>query len=428
MFFSIPRFGLLLAGISAAISFASVGIVSAEEWTDLRGTRTIEAKMVGMWGDNVVLQLQNGKRVTVNANALKSDSRIQARQLQRELAEVRTARIAELKGRATEAAMPAPNPLPTPPKTSSYQPVAAGQKVDAFLNSVDDQVRAGHAIAIYDALPPSYRADVASIVTEAAMKIDDPGWQATVGTLHQFGDVIVTHQRWFLSHPRITQLPTDALEMVEGELLTIAGAIRAGLSPDVTNLQTIQSGGFEKWIKQFDAATADYIAQAYRMSAATDRTITVQSETADAAVVTIETSAGKSKVTFQNVDGFWVPKSMADAWTDDVAAIKQTIADAPAGTLLAAVAFITAPIATATQPMTTASTEDAFHGAMESLFTSAETIIAAAGKLLGKDFSLARKSSNNGYGNSYDSDYGDDYEAEMAAQHEAEMAAQQGGR
>lgn len=427
MFFFNPRSGLLLAGISAAISLASVGTASAEEWTDLRGTRTIEAKMVGMWGDNVVLQLQNGRRVTVNANNLKSDSRIQARELQRELAQARTARITELQDRATEAAMPAPNPLPTPPKTSGYQPIAAGQKIDAFLNAVDDQVRAGHMIAIFDSLPPSYRADVASIVTEAATKIDGPGWQATVGTLHQFGDAIVTHQRWFLSHPRINQLPIDALEMVEGELLAIAGALRVGLSPDVTNLQTLQSGGFEKWIQQFDAATADYVAQAYRTSSASDRTITVESETTDAAVVTIETSSGKSKVIFQNVDGYWVPKSMADKWTDDVAAIKQRIADVPTGTLMASIALVTAPIAMAAQPMASAPTEDAFHGAMESLFTGAETILAAAGQLLGQDFSLARRSSAGGYGD----DYGDDYDAQMAAEYEAEMAAEQaaqGGR
>lgn len=428
MFDSNFRFGLPLAGIAITLSLACAGTASAEEWTDLRGTRTIEAKMVGMWGDNVVLQLQNGKRVTVNANSLKSDSRIQARQLQRELADARTARIDELKQRAIEAALPAPNPLPTPPKTSAYQPIASGQRIDAFLKSVDDQVRAGHVMAIYDALPPAYRADVTSIVTEAANKIDGPGWQATVGTLHEFGDAIVTHQRWFLSHPRITQLPIDALEMVEGELLTIAGALRSGLSPDVSNLQTLQSGGFEKWMKQFDAATADYIAQTYRMSNAANRTVTVESETAEAAVVTIDASGGKSKVTFQNVDGFWVPKSMADKWTDDVAAIKQTIAGVPAGTLLAPVAFVTSPIASAVGPMTTASTEDAFHGAMESLFTGTEAILAAAGKLLGKDFSLAKKSSNGGYYNGMDDSYGSDYDDEMAAQYEAEMAAEQEGR
>lgn len=385
-----------------ALAPALPGRVSAEEWTDLRGNRTIEAKMIGMWGDNVVLQLQNGKRVTVNANSLRSESRIQARQLQRELAETRTTRIEELRSRAADAALAAPNPLPKPRPTSAYRPIAAGQKVEPFFRAINDQVRAGHLIAIHDALPPSYRADVKALVTQAAMKIDDSDWQATIGTLHQFGDAIVSHQRWFLSHPRMAQLPTDALETIEGEFLTIADALRVGLSPDTTSLQALQSGEFEKWLTRFDAATADYIAQAYRLSSIDDRTITVVSETADAATVTIGSSGNAttgtgSTITFQNVDGYWVPKSLADTWTDHVAAIKQSIADAPTGTLMTTIRLVTSLIASVTQPMTTASTEAEFHDAMEALFLGSDAIVAAAGQVLGKTFSLAQRSPGNSF-------------------------------
>ncbi len=424
------RFTIAVAVSFGLFSAPATITATAEEWTDLRGTRTIEAKMVGMWGDNVVLQLQSGKRVTVNTNSLRSDSRIQANRLQRELAEARTTRIGELQDRAVESALPAPNPLPSPPKTSAYQPIAANQKVDAFLKSIDDQIRSGHVIALFDSLPPSYRADLAGLVKEASMKIEAPGWDQTVGALHQFADTLVTHQRWFLSHPRIATLPTIALETVEGEVLTIADALRVGLAPEVTNLKGLQSGGFETWLKTFDAATADHFAQAFRLSSIAARTITVESEKDGVAIVTIENDAGKSKVTYQNVEGFWVPKSMADSWTDKIASMKQYVADAPAGTLLGPIALLGAPLQQVAMPMASAPTEDAFHGAMESMFTSTETFIAAAGQVLGKDFSLAKKTAGNGYGNGYGNSGSSesDYEAQMQAEYNEQMAAEQATR
>ncbi len=44
---------------------------------------SVDAKMVGMWGDSVILQLSNGRRVTVKLDDLRSESRIQARELAR---------------------------------------------------------------------------------------------------------------------------------------------------------------------------------------------------------------------------------------------------------------------------------------------------------------------------------------------------------
>ncbi|TWU59770.1 hypothetical protein Poly51_00420 [Rubripirellula tenax] len=429
------RLRFLATGIACAgFGMATIGssTASAESWTDLRGTRTIEARMIGMWGDNVMLELQNGNRVSVNMNALRSESRIQAQQLSRELKRTRGERVAELQGQAIEAAAPAPTPIPVPPPAPAYVLPTADTTVDAWLKQIESSVRDGHVRAIYDALPPSYRADVNEIVKTAAEKMDAETWQSTVGTLHQLGDLIVTKQRWFLSSPRIKNLPPSEFDTVNEEVMTLAGALRMGLAPDVTSLNQLRSKPFDQWLSTFDKASSSYIAQLFNdVGGLSSRTVTVDSTKDDTAIVSIDQGGKKSRVTFTKVEGYWVPKSLADNWTTSVASLKQSVADEPAATLLSAVMPFTSSLASMTGPMATASTADQYHFAMESIFTSTQTLesgLTWIGGMLGKKLSMTGSSpyGNNGYSNSYEEEMMmNDYDPEDMARQRAEM---EGGR
>ena len=85
--------------------------VQAEKWTSLSGNRTVEATMVGMWDNQVVLVLTGGRKINVPMDSLIAESRIQAGQLAARLQQQREALTSEIKKVAEEAAAPAPNPL-----------------------------------------------------------------------------------------------------------------------------------------------------------------------------------------------------------------------------------------------------------------------------------------------------------------------------
>ena len=81
--------------IIAAMSMVGMSVAKAELWTDLQGTRTVEARMVGLWGDSVILELAGGKRVAVKLEDLRSESRIQAQKLALQLKASRADRVSE---------------------------------------------------------------------------------------------------------------------------------------------------------------------------------------------------------------------------------------------------------------------------------------------------------------------------------------------
>ncbi|MGB7323783.1 MAG: hypothetical protein WBD31_02855 [Rubripirellula sp.] len=403
----------------------------AESWTDLRGTRTIEARMVGLWGDSVILEMLNGKRISVKLDALRSESRIQAQDLARQWQKTRGTRIGELQGRATEAAAPAPNPLPMPPAAPPYAAPKTDLAIGAFLDQIETLVRDGHVRAIYDSLPLTYRNDINDIVKLAAEKSDQATWNASIGKLQQFGEAVVTKQRWFLSSPRVKQLPPDTFNTMAEEVLTTAGGLRVGLSPDVISLEKLRTTPIDKCVADLDAAIAPFVAQLFSYGGRSGRTVTVDSEKEDTAVVSIEQEGKKSRVTFTKVDGFWVPKSMADSWTESVESAKATISESTGGDLFPAVTGFATMVGSFSEPMLASTTADQYHGAMESIFSGAalmETALAGFGDMIGKRFSLTGKSPNGGYG--YDDYSGmDDYDdysgMDESSNYEEEMRRQE---
>ena len=72
----------------------------------------------------------------------------------------------------------------------------------------------------------------------------------------RLGDIIVTHQTWFLSSPRIQALPANDLAVVEEQILPLANLMRVGLSPEATNLNQLQAVSFGQWLAERDEVIA----------------------------------------------------------------------------------------------------------------------------------------------------------------------------
>lgn len=381
--------------LAAVLTFAHWQPVAAEDWTNLRGTHTVEAEMIGLWGDSVVLELSNGRRIAVKLSDLRSESRIQAQELAASINGARLGRVKELQGQAAEAAAPAPNPLPQPPPAPAYVAPTKGAKATDFLSQLDGAIENGHLIAIYDSLPPNFRQDVDDVAKLAAQKVSPATWQAIVGSLHQVGDLIVTRQKWFMSSPRIQMMPPEKADQIEVQGILLAGLLREGLRPEAMQLEQIQSGDFRSWLVDRDNAMAPYLAKLFQYSGSA-RTITVESEKGDTVVADVGEG---NKVSFTNVDGFWVHSSLAEGWDDNIQSLKEEITAAPDGAYLDTYALMLGAFAPAIGPMAEAKDAGQFHEAMETVFPPMETIANSVAAMFGRSTRLA---SRGGGGGGYD--------------------------
>jgi hypothetical protein len=403
---------LLISGSNAA---------QAETWTSLRGTHSVQARLIGIWNGSAVLELDGGRRVSVRLSDLRSESRIQAQELAKVIQQSRIGRVKDLQGDAAAAAAPAPDPLPQPPPARPYTAPQPGADPGQFLSQLDTAVADGHIVAMFDSLPPSYRKDVNEIVRLGAQKIDPNTWRALLGTIHQLGDVIVTRQRWLLSSPRVKSLPPDQLGKIEGPLLSFAGALRDGLNPEAMQLETLQTMEFGQWLAERDAVMAPHLAQLHRQGDAVGRQITVDSVRGASAIVTIAGEGSSKKVTFTQIEGYWVPKTLADGWANSIASHRNEISQTPDGTYLNWAGMLIAPVAPGIQSLAQADDASGFHTAMDAFMTSNEPLVASLAPIFGRDVNLAsRGGGRSGYNGDMEG-MDDMYDEEMDMEMEMEM-------
>lgn len=419
----------ILGGIAMILATNMIGTPTgrAETWTSLRGTHSVDAKMIGLWGESVILELNNGRRVSVKLLDLRSESRIQAQELARKLDSSRGDRINELKGQATAAAAPAPDPLPQPAPAPEYVAPQPNQSAADFFDQLDSAIASGHLLAIYDSLPPSYRQDVDEVVRLSAQGMDFAAWQRLIDTVHQLGDLIVTRQKWFLSSPRVQALSPEQQELAAGPLLSLAGVLRAGLDPDAMQLEKLQSTDFRQWLAERDQAIAPYLAQLFQqIGMGSLRQVTIESEQNGLAVASFTVDGAPRRVTYALVEGYWVPKSLADQWGEQVATWKQG-PQSPLSTSVASASMMLQALQPMLGSLASAGDAAAFHSEMESIFAPAQTMITTLAGVLGRSANArGRGNGPAGYGgyeaDMYEEDlYGEGMEMEMDMDMEMEM-------
>ncbi|WP_345683967.1 hypothetical protein [Novipirellula caenicola] len=429
------------------------GPVQAETWTALRGNHSVDAELLGIWEGNAILKMPDGRRVSVPLIHLISDSRIHANKVNETIQTHRAELVSELKAQAAEAAAPAPTTLPEPPEAPEYRPLDKDATAIETLQHLQDQSSSGHLLlAYFDSLPPKYRADLDGIVKAGTSKLDAASINSSVGPLYNAADLVVTHQNWIFSHPRMKMLDGNTRETLRTLLLNAAGAIRATLDPAALTAEKLDSMQLRDWLVQRDRAVAPYLYALQSVlpaSAVTfeeydaskqnpyggygdepgydpdyDSSMEIAELSGEegppgdapakpdaATPPKPESNEAKVKVT-QNgrsvildmvrVDGYWIPKSLSENWKESVAAKKEKAASSGLMSLLSSPA-ITA-VGSMLQPtidtLSAANTAEEFHQAMETVFQQAQTFASVLGGLAGNSSGISNpwqpaKSSSN---------------------------------
>lgn len=253
----LPAIFLLLA------SAATNPVSAADQWTNLHGTSTVTAEMLGMWNGRILLLLENGRRVSVKKDDLEARSRIQADARFEELQQRLSERREEIKSIAEEASSPAPRNMPPGsasagsaiPNSPRYEPVPEGSDLRETLVGIRDQLLAGHVRVLYDTLPASHQKAVDDLFNAMLAKVDAQAVDAQRQTLHGIGEVIVSRQRWLFSHPRLA-LMNDSQQ---AEMLASAEFLRAMFSEDVMSIEAMRGRSFGETLAKVDEIIAPYL-------------------------------------------------------------------------------------------------------------------------------------------------------------------------
>ena len=425
-------FGLTV-GLLACRPLERTRVDAGERWTSLHSSRTIEADFVGMWGEQVVLQLSD-RRVAVDVNDLVAESRILARRLAEEQQQNRNTMVSQIQAEADEAAAPAPTPLPRPESAPSYQPPTSGSLMDR-IEWFNIENKNGHGLlAAFDALPPSYQGEIERLTRMSLAKLDTDQTMQAIGAVQSIGDLIVTRQRWVFSYPLLEALPPESSEPLESMLLDFAGLLRDGLDPAQLKLDELKTRPMRAWLVGFDQRIAPYVASLNSQMeslGANDPEYTVVEEGDGKATVEVSFGGATDSMEWVYIEGMWVPANMKqEEFTEGMKKWEESLQSVPDGSVLAGgeAAMVQAAIAQFTAPLREAETAREFHSQLDTLVNGVTPMISmglqmAQANLGGPN----RPGGMSGFGNSeYGQGYpGSGYEEQMMGMDEMEAYEQQ---
>lgn len=244
------------AGLSAVV-FLNVSSfpASADQWTNLRGTNTVSAELIGIWNGRAILKMDTGRQVAVRLEDLNAESRIRAQDMQEDIDRRLSERVTELDAIATEAAAPAPATLPIPEAAPAYMPPTDGADLQTWLNHKQAEAKAGHLRVYYDTLPKSQQAQAEELFKAALLKLDANHWELTRSSLHRISNLIVNKQRWVFSHPKFEGLSDSQRE----SLIDLASAFQRWGTPEIASIEKLRSGTLSDAFVNLDEAVSPFL-------------------------------------------------------------------------------------------------------------------------------------------------------------------------
>jgi hypothetical protein len=300
-----PRWLLCLAGVLLGLSS---GFARAETWIDATGKFRVEAKFLGLKGQDVYLKKDSdGATIKVPLSKLSAESQKLAR---------------ELAGGA-------------PAGAAADTPDAAARAIVADLES-------GNLRAVWDAFPASYQKDVNDLIHTFAASMDADMWKGGADIVKKVQQILEQKKKFILAYPDVAPL-ADQLTPHYDKIVDVLKAIVTSELSDLSKLKTLDLGKFldgsgkkilEKiaaFAKEADPASvakaglpgASVLADVPNLKKMKFTTVSMDG---DAAKLRIEEEGKDTREEdVVRVEGKWVPKEMADGWAAGIAAGKEQL-------------------------------------------------------------------------------------------------------
>ncbi len=182
----------------------------------------------------------------------------------------------------------------------------------------------GRLETVFDFLPPSYQADVNSLVHDFAGKMDPEIWSSSFNLLTKVSHLLTSRKTLILSLDGVKNNPQ--IESIKPHWDAIANGIRDISSSDVTDLSKLKQAN----VRDLVASASKVLRQMPLPPFGDLQVMTVKSDSTAATLSYRETKDGDPKqVEFVLIEGKWLPKSIANGWSSGVAEVKAMLDEFP---------------------------------------------------------------------------------------------------
>lgn len=400
----------LFAGmlIAAGYGVPVESSLKADDWTDLEGTRTIQADFIGMWEDKVILRLTNGKKAAVEISKLNAASRLRAEELAGLKLTRRQERIAELK---TESEVVAT--IPAVKAAAAFEEAAEGMDLATSLQYAANQVQAGHPRAIWELMPPSYQADLQELFRAAIAANDAKQYAANLRLGGQIARTLNKQREFVFGYPAMGMIPPEIKDIVEKAYGPVVGILAVLSDPQLMSIESLTTRELGEIIADVDEQAGPHIAALFRlvpeesnplMAVLQASTSSVQMEGSDRGSIMLTNPQGQvATVVFVRVENRWVPEAMAQSWQEDMASARQAIAQAAGQqeSVNAGMAAMTLTLGAMLTQLEDAETQDEFNQIIDNLASVFATMIPqnpGGGPFAGNPPGMNNPGGASGYG------------------------------
>ena len=206
-----------------------------------------------------------------------------------------------------------------PPKTA-----------DAAVRRVLDGLRQQKAREVWEFLPPAYRAEVQQLVRDVAQQLDDSTWEATVTVWQKARKVLPSKSAAIFGHATSEDSVDKATRPAINpeSLQRLFDSVGSSELADLKRLRQIDVGQFlEKTggdlLQTLGALPTGGTISSKSFENLAKVEVRLVSTSEDSAVVRMKwPDQEPTEHPYVRVDGYWLPKSLAESWSSSLAEIR----------------------------------------------------------------------------------------------------------
>lgn len=242
--YSVP----FIASVATSPSILAQDATESYKWTDISGSRTIDAKFVRLEGESVVLEKADGSEVTVPLNKLNLKSQAQAKRLANPKAfEKQPNSSATMKPKPSTDTSAADKPAEAPAdsageaatRASLPKDITAAETLKIIISELDKE---NYGILI-DTMTPEQTQVLKEIFSTASTKLNKSSFDSIKSLLKRSGKVMGEKKEFIMNYPK---LPSEVKPRLSAHYDTVVGLVNDMVASSVADYKAWTEGDIEK--------------------------------------------------------------------------------------------------------------------------------------------------------------------------------------
>lgn len=290
-------------------------LLSAEEWTDVTGTKTMVAEFAGMWEEKAVFKLPDGRLRSVELMNLRAESRLRVLDLAEKKVTDKSEFVQQLRGQVEKDQAAASETIGAGDvKAPAFVEFSAQQGPADTMRYLLTQTTHGHLKAAWEILPPGQQQLFKQRIQQFYAQQDATLWDQNMQRLDGITRMLVGRERWIFEHPTVAMLVSSDESTARSVFRAILGIVQAVSEPEKMSLESLQQADFDQLIHSRSDLMAGHVHYLWSMSGlGLSPNVEVKKQDANSATVTATfqpQATANDQVELRFVEGRWVPAGM----------------------------------------------------------------------------------------------------------------------